>query len=45
MYGTMSLGDSSRLSKRHIYEVAFSKVLDAARKAVYHVCEGSISIS
>ena len=32
MYGTMSLGDSSRLSKRHIYEVAFSKVLNAPEK-------------
>lgn len=32
MYGTMSLGDSSRLSKRHIYEAAFSKVLNAPEK-------------
>ena len=32
VYGTMSLGDSSRLSKRHIYEVAFSKVLNAPEK-------------
>ncbi len=32
MYGTKSLGDGSRLSKRHIYEAAFSKVLNAPQK-------------